>query len=63
MCMKMPKAPKPVNPPPIKPPEIQIGSDSPNEDPRLIKRRGRNQLRTDLGLALEKGLGSGLTLD
>lgn len=62
MCAKPPKPPKPYAPPPVEPPKIDLGSGSANEDPRLAKRRGRNQLRTDLGLGLPEGTGTGLTI-
>lgn len=61
MCSKPPDAPRAYSPPPVKAPEIQLGNENSSTDARRLKRRGRNQLRTDLGLSLER-TGSGLTI-
>lgn len=51
MCSSSP--PKPKRPPAeIKSPELSLGVDNPATDARLRLRRGRNQLRTDIGLAI-----------
>lgn len=60
MCTKPPKAPKPAPPPKVEAPEVELGSDNPNQDVRLLKRRGRSALRT--GLSIERN-GSGLTIN
>lgn len=51
MCATPPK-PRNKIPIEIKPPELKLGVDNPSADARLRVRRGRNQLRTDLGLGI-----------
>jgi hypothetical protein len=51
MCASPPK-PKNKVPIEVKAPEIQLGAINPSSDTRLRLRRGRNQLRTDLGLGI-----------
>lgn len=51
MCATPPK-PKNKVPIEIKPPELSLGTDNAAADTRLRMRRGRNQLRSDLGLSI-----------
>lgn len=51
MCATPPK-PKNKVPVEIKAPEVQLGTDNPSASTRLLQRRGRSQLRTDLGLGI-----------
>lgn len=51
MCATPPK-PKNKTPIEVKAPELQLGVENPGADQRLRMRRGRNQLRTDLGLGI-----------
>lgn len=51
MCASPPK-PKNKVPVEVKAPELILGTDNASADTRLRARRGRNQLRTDLGLGI-----------
>lgn len=61
MCATPPK-PKNKVPVEVRAPEIQLGSDNPAALDRLRMRRGRNQLRTDLGLSIPTLPASGLNV-
>ena len=61
MCASPPK-PKNKIPIEIKPPELQLGVENPAADQRLRMRRGRNQLRTDLGLSIPTLPAAGLNI-
>ena len=51
MCASPPK-PKNKTPIEVKAPELQLGAENAGADQRLRMRRGRSQLRTDLGLSI-----------
>ena len=58
-----PKPKKPVGPPPpIEAPEIELGGNERAGATRQRKQRGRNQLRTGLGIAGALGGGGGLSI-
>jgi hypothetical protein len=61
MCATPPK-PKNRTPIEVKPPELQLGAANPAADVRLRMKRGRNQLRTDLGLSIPTLPAAGLSV-
>lgn len=61
MCATPPK-PKNKTQIEVKPPEIQLGSDNPSAAARGILKRGRSQLRSDIGLGIPLPPTSGVSI-